>query len=569
MVRGRARGSHGQFGAFGAPRRPPSVPVRCSGSPNDVGCASGEGRTAHSPGVDASVRRRPARPTGARPAGRGDRATGARSVRRAGGQRQDDDARRAHRVARRRGSSDRRDRGHHVQQAGRGRARATARCRAGAARRRAPGARPGPDVPRPGPRDPARRRRRRRAAARSRRPSFAGSRPDVDAADVASSTPRSRGSSSSSASRPPTSRPIPTPGPSRGHSWRTSARSRDAAGSTSTTSSVARIGPLEDGRRRCSPAGATRCAHLLVDEVQDVDRAQLRLALLLAAPANRIFLVGDDDQSIYGWRLADVRRVLGLGLLPGLRRVDLEVNYRCPAPVVDRAVRLVEHNGSGSRSRSGARAGAAGRLVLAPDAADETGPPRAGHAVVAGRRRRRGPSWPGRTASCCPAVVVALALGEPVPGAADRAARSTIAGASTSCSADARRDRRRRSSRCSSALGAGCDQASATTAGAARATRDARCSAGRPAIATSTPSSTPSPTTRARLAELRRDDAPLTPRHRPRDEGPRVRPRRGRRAWRRAASRAPAPWRRGRARCARSRRSAGSPTSRGPGPAAR
>jgi ATP-dependent DNA helicase Rep len=39
-----------------------------------------------------------------------------------------------------------------------------------------------------------------------------------------------------------------------------------------------------------------RCAHLLVDESQDLDRAQLRLALLLAAPENRIFLVGDDDQ---------------------------------------------------------------------------------------------------------------------------------------------------------------------------------------------------------------------------------------------------------------------------------
>jgi len=39
------------------------------------------------------------------------------------------------------------------------------------------------------------------------------------------------------------------------------------------------------------------CEHLLVDETQDVDRSQLRLALLLAAPANRIFLVGDDDQS--------------------------------------------------------------------------------------------------------------------------------------------------------------------------------------------------------------------------------------------------------------------------------
>jgi len=68
-----------------------------------------------------------------------------------------------------------------------------------------------------------------------------------------------------------------------------------------------------------------RCRELLVDEVQDVDRAQLRLALLLAAPANRIFLVGDDDQSIYGWRLADVRRILGLeGLLPGLPRGDLQ-----------------------------------------------------------------------------------------------------------------------------------------------------------------------------------------------------------------------------------------------------
>ncbi|HSS35200.1 MAG TPA: ATP-dependent helicase, partial [Patescibacteria group bacterium] len=89
----------------------------------------------------------------------------------------------------------------------------------------------------------------------------------------------------------------------------------------------------------------TACRELLVDEVQDVDRSQLELALQLAAPDHRIFLVGDDDQSIYGWRLADVRRVLDLaGRLPGLRRTDLVTNFRCPAPVVDRAVRLVEHN---------------------------------------------------------------------------------------------------------------------------------------------------------------------------------------------------------------------------------
>ncbi|MCI0344265.1 MAG: ATP-dependent helicase [Chloroflexi bacterium] len=117
-----------------------------------------------------------------------------------------------------------------------------------------------------------------------------------------------------------------------------------------------------------------RCLHLLVDEAQDLDRSQLDLALLLAAPANQVFLVGDDDQSIYGWRLADVRRVLGLAdRLPGLRRVDLEVNYRCPRPVVERAVRLVSHNAE--RFVKAVRPGpvAAGRLILAPSNDDDAG----------------------------------------------------------------------------------------------------------------------------------------------------------------------------------------------------
>jgi superfamily I DNA/RNA helicase len=115
-----------------------------------------------------------------------------------------------------------------------------------------------------------------------------------------------------------------------------------------------------------------RCAHLLIDEAQDVDRSQLALALLLAAPRDRIFLVGDDDQSIYGWRLADVRRILDLGgPLPGLRRIDLETNYRCPAPVVERAVRLVAVNEERFAKRIRARTGATGRLVLAPDDGDD------------------------------------------------------------------------------------------------------------------------------------------------------------------------------------------------------
>jgi DNA helicase-2/ATP-dependent DNA helicase PcrA len=135
---------------------------------------------------------------------------------------------------------------------------------------------------------------------------------------------------------------------------------------------VARALRLLEARPPLLRRWRAKCGHLLVDETQDVDRTQLRLALLLAAPANRIFLVGDDDQTIYGWRLADVRRVLALTeSLPGLRRIDLTVNYRCPRPVVTHAVRLVSHNRE--RFVKTIRPGptAAGRLILAPDGSDE------------------------------------------------------------------------------------------------------------------------------------------------------------------------------------------------------
>src|SRR6185437_11893259 len=136
---------------------------------------------------------------------------------------------------------------------------------------------------------------------------------------------------------------------------------------------VARALRLLAGDAAARAAWRKRCEHLLVDEAQDLDRAQLRLALLLAAPANRIFLVGDDDQSIYGWRLADVRRLLGLAdaALPDLTRVDIEVNYRCPRPVLERAVRLVEHNEERFAKVIRAGPSADGRLILAPTAADD------------------------------------------------------------------------------------------------------------------------------------------------------------------------------------------------------
>ncbi len=174
---------------------------------------------------------------------------------------------------------------------------------------------------------------------------------------------------------------------------------------------VARALRLLEARPRLLAHWRERCEHLLVDETQDVDRSQLRLALRLAAPRNRIFLVGDDDQSIYGWRLADVRRVLGLaGSLPGLKRADLTVNYRCPASVVERAVRLVAHNDERFVKTIRAGPAAAGKLVLCPDGSDD-----------AVRARRVFESWPddggtrailARTnAELLPAAAVAVELG--------------------------------------------------------------------------------------------------------------------------------------------------------------
>ena len=72
------------------------------------------------------------------------------------------------------------------------------------------------------------------------------------------------------------------------------------------------------------------CHEVLVDEVQDVDRSQLELALLLSAPANRIFLVGDDDQSIYAWRLADVKREVSRTERVGQESIRISIR-RTPA----------------------------------------------------------------------------------------------------------------------------------------------------------------------------------------------------------------------------------------------
>ncbi len=118
-----------------------------------------------------------------------------------------------------------------------------------------------------------------------------------------------------------------------------------------------------------------RFSHVCVDEFQDVDAAQLRLVRTLAAPQDNLFTVGDDDQTIYAWRLADVRRILRFtDDYPNARRVVLATNYRCPAAVVDASARMVARNrervAKPIRSPTGAIASATSIVASDSSAAD-------------------------------------------------------------------------------------------------------------------------------------------------------------------------------------------------------
>ncbi|MBP9674784.1 MAG: UvrD-helicase domain-containing protein, partial [Bacteriovoracaceae bacterium] len=88
-----------------------------------------------------------------------------------------------------------------------------------------------------------------------------------------------------------------------------------------------------------------RFKYILVDEYQDTNRAQFILVELLSRGSGNICVVGDEDQSIYSWRGADIRNILDFEkIYPNATFIKLEQNYRSTKNIISAATHLISHN---------------------------------------------------------------------------------------------------------------------------------------------------------------------------------------------------------------------------------
>lgn len=85
--------------------------------------------------------------------------------------------------------------------------------------------------------------------------------------------------------------------------------------------------------------------YVLVDEYQDTNRAQFDLVTRLSDPQRNICVVGDEDQSIYSWRGADIRNILDFETIyPETKLIKLEQNYRSSKKIIEAASTVISHN---------------------------------------------------------------------------------------------------------------------------------------------------------------------------------------------------------------------------------
>lgn len=121
-------------------------------------------------------------------------------------------------------------------------------------------------------------------------------------------------------------------------------------------------------------AEAARFSHLLIDEYQDTNASQYRIVKALAAGHRNLCVVGDDDQSIYGWRGAEVTHILQFKHdWPEAKVVRLEENYRSTEEILELANRLIVFNRNRHDKvlRAGRKGGEKPSIVQAQDENDE------------------------------------------------------------------------------------------------------------------------------------------------------------------------------------------------------
>ncbi len=131
---------------------------------------------------------------------------------------------------------------------------------------------------------------------------------------------------------------------------------------------------LLEGSPAVREAWQRRFRYLLVDEYQDTNRAQYQIVRLLAGDDGNVTVVGDEDQSIYSWRGADIQNILDFERdFPGARVLRLEEKYRSSQSILDVAAALVRNNTrrKGKTLRATKRGGEAVRLHAASDEFEE------------------------------------------------------------------------------------------------------------------------------------------------------------------------------------------------------
>src|SRR5260370_6587069 len=110
-----------------------------------------------------------------------------------------------------------------------------------------------------------------------------------------------------------------------------------------------------------------RFQHLLIDEYQDTNRAQYELIRALAGKRGNIVAVGDQDQSIYRFRGADINNILNFEHdFPGAKIVKLEQNYRSTGNILDAATGVVSRNVARKGKRLFTDIGSADPVRIAP-----------------------------------------------------------------------------------------------------------------------------------------------------------------------------------------------------------